>query len=114
MEQCDPLPEHPPDVSVGRSDRNQPGAGGTGRCELLPENVRDHGRLSPLLLTSFIQDQPGLPVSLGIFRDDICAKGSVMVGLTPSAPPQALRQGTRSSLPLAKRVLVFPCRMDTG
>ena len=113
MEGCYPLPEHPSDVSVGLSDRNQLGVGGTGDCKLLPENVRHHGRISPLLFTPLIQDQPGVPISLGIFRHDVCAKRRVMVGRTPSAPSQALRPDKRSTFPVAKRILVFPCRMDT-
>lgn len=113
MEGPYPLPEHPPDVSGSLSDWNQLGVGGPGHCKLLLENVCHHGRVSPLFFTPFIQDQPGLPVSLGLFRHDICAKGSVMVGRAPSTPPQTLRPGEGSPLPVAKRVLVFPCRMDT-
>ena len=101
MEGHAPLPEHPSDVSVRVPDRYQLGVGGTGDGELLPENVRHHGRISPLLFPSLIQDQPGLPVFLGIFRHDVRAKRRVMVGLTPSASPQTLGPGRRSPLPAA-------------
>ena len=43
--------------------------------------------VSPLFLAPFIQDQPGLPVSPGIFGHDLCTERCALVGLTPSAPP---------------------------
>ena len=62
------------------------------RRQLRGADVRDHRRLSPLLLASHVQDQPRVPVRPRAARDDERAEGRAVVGRAPPQPPQVLRR----------------------
>ena len=83
-------------------------ARGRGIC---PEYVGDHRRVSPVLLSSDVQDKPCLPVRHGVARNLIDPKWPALVGELASAPPQVFRCAARPALSRAARLLVFAFRL---
>src|SRR3954466_7089091 len=96
-------------AAVGVLDGRALAGLGVLRSALLGADVRRDGRLSPLLLAPDLQDEPRLPISARLPRDDELAERRALVGVEPPHAPQALRQGRRPAR-LASRLLVLALR----
>src|SRR5262245_9845055 len=79
---------------------------------LLPPDVRDHGRLPPLLLAPDLPARARSAVPSGVSRADLSPEGGPLVGVEPPSPPPLLRPARRHPQPDAEGLLVGARRLD--